>query len=127
MSKPITAEALIEEGATLRNTIETSGKRLKEIEETLLSSLPSGKHDGANGTGCTIVAPSPSIKLGREDVDAVRELAGDEAFRKLFDRVVSYKPVKAFREVLAAVVVKKRPANGILKLTEKSSNPYVKW
>lgn len=117
---------LIAEGASLKARIEADSKRLKEINDQLISELPAGKHEGNDGTACSIVVPSPSVKPSAEDIDAVRQLAGDEAFKKLFDRMVSFKPVKAFREVLGAIT-DKRTAGRVLSLVEKEATPYVKW
>jgi hypothetical protein len=117
---------LIAEGASLKSRITADTARLKEIEADLLRALPAGEHQGANGATCRIVTPGPAVKPDAEAVDAVRQVAGDDVFRKLFERAVSFKPVKAFREVLAAITDKRTTAK-VLALVERESTPYVKW
>ena len=121
-----TTAALIAEGAALKAKIAKDSERLKEIADAVIAKLPPGKHEGNDGAACTIIAPSPSVKPSAEDAEAVREIAGDDAFKKLFERVVSFKPVKAFREVLAAITDKRTTAK-VLSLVEKDSTASVKW
>ena len=121
------AVVLIDEGAEIKARIKADTERLKEIEATLMESLAPGKHPGTDGVCCTIIAPESSLKLKSDDVDEVRATLGDDSFKKLFDRTVSFKPVKSFREVLAALADGKRVANKVLALMDTPSSPSVKW
>lgn len=117
--------ALIGEGSRLKARISADSKRLKEIEGALVN-LPPGTHEGENGAKCQVIAPAASIKLDSDDAETVKEAVGADAFSKLFDRVVSFKPVKSFRDILGALVGK-REQNKVLRLTEKPGTAYVKW
>lgn len=121
---PSQIAALVSEGSHLKATIKSQTERLKEIEATLLQS-EHGELIGPDGTKALIVAPSPGIKPNSQDIDAVREIAGDN-FTKLFDREVSHKPKKGFREIVAALFTPAK-AQKIIGLCEKASVPYVKW
>jgi len=118
--------SLIEEGCRLKAQIESDSARLKEIGEMLLEVLPAGPHHGESNS-MLIVEPSPAVKPGEKDIEPVRlVLEDDDVFKKLFDRVVSYKPVKGFRDKLA-VLVDKRKQKRILALVEKPTPKYIKW
>lgn len=117
---------LIARGAKLKASIAEQTKELKEIEADILRRCAPGKHQGDENTSCSVIAPAATIKLSTEDVDKVKELTGDETFKKLFERTVTFKPVKAFRDLLAALVGK-REQKKVLELTQGESTSYVKW
>jgi hypothetical protein len=124
-TKPTTAQ-LIAEGAKIKTRLATDTERLKEINAQLVKLAP-GTHEGDEGASCQVIAPASAIKLDATKVDQVKEITGDDAFKKLFDRKVSFSAVKAFRELLAALVTGKRDQKKVLELTEQPGTTYVKW
>jgi threonine aldolase len=115
---------LVEAGAKLKAEIRTKQDALKEIEAHLIE-RGAGTYEGAAGESCTVIVPNPVIKPTADEIEAAREAAGDAA-DKLFTKVVSYAPVKAFREVVAALLSKAK-AKKLIALCEKTSSPFVKW
>lgn len=108
------------EGASLKETIKTASTRLKEIETELLKEGP-GKFEE-----CTVVGESTQVIVPEGDDDErVKELAG-EHYGSLFERVVSWKCVKGFKDVVAAVFPS-RTADAILKRCTKTKAGFVKW
>lgn len=108
------------EGAALKASIKDASARLKEIETTLLEGGP-GKFEE-----CTVVGESSQVVVPEGDDDTrVQELAG-EHYGKLFERVTSWKCVKGFKDVVAAVFPA-RTAEAILKRCTKSKSGFVKW
>lgn len=114
---------LVTEGAEIRKLVADKGKRLKEIEAALIAAGP-GLHEDGKGTKVSVVAAGESVCVPA-DLDAVKEAAG-EHFGKLFEREVSYKPVKGFAEIVGALF-KKPAAKKILNLCRKVRSAYVKW
>lgn len=122
--KPQTIEALVDEGRALKARIAADGDRLKEISVELVT-LGSGTYEGSNGSKATVVVPSPSLKPTSEAVEKYREELGP-VFKKLFDAVTTYKPVKAFREVAGALLTPAK-ARKIVEACEVPGTPYVKF
>lgn len=117
-------EPLVTEGALLKARIKADSERLKEITESLVTEGP-GEYHGAAGEKALVIVQGPSIKPTAETIDELKASLGD-SFGKLFDRVVSFKPVKAFREVAQAILPKGKAAK-VISRCEVDSTPYVKW
>jgi len=117
--------ALIDEGASLKATIKEATARLKEIEAEILP-LGAGKYEGATGTACQVICASPAIKPGKDAIEAVKAVVGEEHFKTIFDRVVNFQPCKGFRDVVAALLTPAK-ATKVFALCEAPSTPYVKW
>lgn len=117
---------LVAEGARLKDSIKAQSTRLKEIEAELIS-LGQGVTEDGHGHKANVIQPSAGVSFPADEESAakVRELAG-EFFGKLFERVITQKPVKAFREIAAAVLPKKA-AEKIVTLCESEKSAYVKW
>lgn len=115
---------LVTEGFALKREIETKQARLKEIADALVE-RGAGTYEDGKGASCTVVVPSAGIKPSEEDVEVCKDIAG-EHFAKLFEKAVSFKPVKAFREVAAALLSKAKCAKLIAQV-EKASSAFVKW
>lgn len=118
--------ALVADGAELDSKIKAQSERLKEIKAQLVA-LPPAIYAADNGRTAQVIAPSPAIKPKEEAIDAAREEIGDEPlFKKLFERVVTWRPVdaKSFRRVAAAILPKGKVAR-VIDLCEVESQPYV--
>lgn len=117
-------QPLVTEAFKLRARIKADGEKLKEITERLIAEGP-GDYLGLNGEKASVIAPGPNLKPSAEVVESLRDSLGD-AFGKLFDKVVSYKPAKAFREIAGAVLSPAK-AKKVIAQCEQESNPYVKF
>jgi len=117
-------EPIVTEGAKLKARIKADSERLKEISERLVAE-GAGEYHGAEGVKAIVVVPGPSLKPAAETIDALKTTLGD-SFGKLFDRVVSYKPVKSFREVAGALMTKAK-ATRLIVQCEVAATPFVKW
>lgn len=124
-SKAPTREDLVTEGFLLKREIKAKQDRLKEIEAELITHHGAGTHTGREGAECAVVVPNPGIKVVEGDIERCQDIAG-EHFSKLFDKIVSHVPVKAFREVAAALLTKAKAAK-LIAVLEKTSSPFVKW
>jgi len=116
---------LVTEGSTLRAEIEVSNARLKEINAALIAQ-GSGKYADPDGNEANVIIPGPGVKPTQEDIDEVRQITGDDLFKKLFERVVSFKAVKSFAEVAKALLTPAK-LRRVTELVTKESTPYVKW
>lgn len=116
--------AAVAQGARLKDEIRVRTDELKDLEKQLIA-CGAGKYEGLHGEECNVIAPGPGIKPGDEDIAACKEIAG-EHFGKLFEKVTSFKPVKSFREVAAALLTKAKCAK-VIAAVEKASSPFVKW
>ncbi len=126
MSKVLapTIPDLITEGSAIRDRMEADKKRLAEINALLIEAGGTHEHGGHK---VQVIAPAPSIGFPKtkEDQDKARDLCG-EAFPKLFERETVYSPVKAIKEV-AAALLPKGAFNKLLALCSVEKTPYVKW
>lgn len=113
---------LVTEGVALDERIKADSARLREIKAALVAAGP-GDYQGAEGARAAVIDVGSSIKL--VDLDAARLLAGD-AFGKLFDRITSHRPVKAFREVAAALLPKAK-ARRLIEACEVENAPQVRF
>lgn len=115
---------LVDEGSALDLRIKADQTRLKDIKAELCKLAP-GEYLGGSGRRALVVQPSPGIKPPDEAIATVREMIGDEAvFKKLFERVNTWKAVKAFREVAIALMGAKK-APKVIELCEVEAEPYV--
>lgn len=123
------ASSLVARGAELRASIAEGKKTLEEIERALLE-LPAGAYRtsaGQSAARVTVVSPGPSIKPTPEAVAQVRELLDDDrVFRALFERVISHKPVKGFRDVLNALCTTAK-IRKVEALCETPGAKYLRW
>lgn len=118
---------LIAIGAELKARILDDTTQLKQIEAELIAKLAPGKHATEDGrAGCNIIFPGPALKPDEAAVTTIQGLVPKDVFKTLFERHVTFKPAKAFRE-LAAALVNKPLLKKVLSLCEKDSTPYVKW
>jgi len=115
--------ALVSEGTKLKETIKANQARVKEIEGLLIAE-GAGDYQDKDGHVAKVIQPSSSVGMP-DDLEGAREIAGD-SFGKLFDRVITFKPVKSFKEVAAALLTKGK-ANKLIGLCESAKTAYVKW
>jgi hypothetical protein len=128
--------ALVDEAGRLDVEIKERSKRLAEIKAALVaeaearpeahdSGVKGGRHWIFDGDShqVTVTYPDPGIALRDDAVNAVKETAGI-CFGQLFEREVSYKPVKAFRVLLENLLTKVK-AKKVLKLCEVQASPRV--
>lgn len=129
----------VNEAAILDAEIRAMSKRLAEIKGKLLDEAAKREAEHVagktgHGSNWSFTAPSgarvtityPGKGLASQDEESgaeIKTLAGP-AFAKLFERRVSFAPVKAFREVLAALLPKPKAAK-VLALVETDSAPKV--
>jgi hypothetical protein len=106
--KPDAIFDLVGEGAALDAEIKAKAKRLAEIKAAL-GLLAPGEYVGRNDTRAKVIAPAASLKVDDDQLDSIRAVAG-ETFGKLFERVTSFRPVKSFRDVAAALLPKPKAA-----------------
>jgi hypothetical protein len=122
--KPQKIRELVTRGCELDEVVKAAQAKLGEIRAQL-GELAPGKYEGANATSCTVVWPGPSLKVDEETIQNLRAKLVAADFQKLFDKVVSWKPVRSFRDVAAAVLGKK--AKAVVESCEVPSSPQVKF
>ncbi len=117
---------LVDEGVRLQASMKENKKRLEEITSELIK-RGAGEHTGTAGRKALVICPSAAVKTPKDDdsLARVRKLAGS-LFSKLFDKKVSYTPVKSFREVAAAVLTPAKAAKVIAECEEEPKS-YVKF
>lgn len=118
---PAEIKSLVSQGAKLDREIQ----ELKRIR-ALLASLPPGEYVGEKpGDIAKVIAPSPAIKPQPGVIGQCREIISDpDLFKKLFDRIITYKPVANFRSVIAAILTPAK-AQKVIQLCEVETQPYV--
>ena len=72
-----------------------------------------------------MIFPDPKIQLQADKIELIRERIGDENFKKLVERVTTWKAVKSCRDV-AARILSKVQFRQFLGLTEAESSPYIR-
>lgn len=126
MSKALapTIPDLITEGAQIRDRQSADKKRLEEINAILIAAGGTHEHGGHKAQ---VIAPAASVAFpkSKEDQEKLRDICGDN-FGKLFEREVSFFPVKAIKEVAAAILTK-GALNKLFDLCSVEKTPYVKW
>lgn len=121
---PSEIKSLVTHGAKLDREIKDKADELKRLKALLVSLAP-GEYQGEQGEVAKVIQPSPAIKPPPGAIGQAREIISDpDLFKKLFDRVVSYKPIANFR---TAVAVALTPAKAVkvIALCEVDSQPYV--
>ena len=119
---------LVARGAGLRASIAASKKSLEEVERALLSLEPGTYRtsEGQCASKVLVIDPSAAINPTAAATAAVRDLVGDDHFRALFERCVSHKPVKGFRDVLKALCTPAK-IKKVTALCEVPGTRYVRW
>lgn len=115
---------LVTRGHALKGEITTRTDELKKIEEQLIEH-GAGTLLGAGAAQCTVIVPNPGIKPDAAAIEACQGLAG-ASFKKLFEKVTTYKPVASFAAVASAVLTPAKAAK-VIELCQKASSPFVKW
>ncbi len=104
--------------ASLDAAIKLNTKELAKLKKQLIAG-------GEADYGCVqVIFPAPSIKPADEVIDELKENLPREQFIKLFETVTVFKPVKAFREVLAAICAPK-VCRTVLAQVQCESTPRV--
>ena len=98
---------------------------LKKIKARLIAA-GAGEHEGTDGAKALVIFPSPSIKPDEDAVRLVKRLSGPKKFAKLFVETVLLTPVKAFREV-AAALLDADIAEECIAACEKDGSPQVRF
>jgi len=127
MSDPVIPTAAeVSEAAALHREIAAKTKRLAELKERLVAAGP-GDYVGAEGEVAKVIFPAPSIKPDEEAIGVVRECVPAATFKKLFSKVTVLRPVKAFRELVGALVDDKPLARKIVAVCESETSPQVRF
>lgn len=116
---------LIRRGRDLDAQVKLANEELKKIKAQLVLA-GAGEHEGTDGAKALVSFPSPSIKPDEEAIAEVRRLVTPKQFEKLFTETVVLAPVKAFREV-AAAIVKAEVLVDVIAACEKESSPQVRF
>jgi hypothetical protein len=104
--------------AKLDAEIKEKTAELKKLKSQLVAS-------GVADYGCAqVIEPGPSIKPADEVIEEIRAVLPREHFGKLFESTLVIRPVKAFREVLAALC-KPGVVKSVLSRVEIQGTPYV--
>ena len=118
--------ALIRRGRDLDAEIKAKTEELKKIKAACVAA-GAGEHIGTDGAKALVIFPSPSIKPDEEAIGFVKKVVSPKIFGKLFVEVTTWTPVKAFREVLAAVVESADKREEIIDACEKESAAQVRF
>lgn len=119
----------IEEFHALGQQIAPLLERQKALREQILAHAATAEHETSkSGTEqfraesesaeLLISYPAQSVKFPVKEEEKLKALLGDH-FKKLFEPVKSYAPIKAFREVAAALL----PKPAVKKLLEIVESP----
>jgi len=103
-------EALEKERCDLRDILVQKGK---------------GALRGANGETIQVIYPDPKIQVQADKIELIKERIGEENFKTLIERVVTWKPVKSCRDVANRVLTKLQ-LRQFLGLTESECAPYIR-
>lgn len=118
--------SIIRRGRDLDAEIKTQTEELKKIKAMLVAA-GAGEHLGTDGSKALVIYPSPSIKPDEEALGFVKKNVSPKIFGKLFVEVTTWAPVKAFREVLAALVESEDKRGEIIAACEKEGSPQVRF
>jgi hypothetical protein len=115
---------LVTEANEIKRRQKEDGDRLKEISAALVKA-GAGEHTGSDGSTALVICPSPTVKYIEDNHAQLQKLAGDE-FYSLFERKVTYAPVKAMRDVAKALLTPAK-ARKLIALSEVPSTAFVKF
>jgi hypothetical protein len=115
---------LVDESAALDRRIKADTARLTEILKPQLVKLSPGTYNGTDGAKALVIQPEPGIRPSASAIDSARAVAGPEAARRLFSRVIVRKAMKSFREIARNILTPAK-AEKVIALCEVASNPYV--
>lgn len=117
--------SIIRRGRDLNAQIAEASDELKKIKARLIQA-GAGEHEGTDGAKALVIFPSPSIKPDEDAIRNVKRLAGPKKFAKLFLETIVLTPVKAFREV-AAALLDPDIADECIQACEKDGSPQVRF
>ena len=120
---PAEIKSTVTQGAKLKREIADRSDELKRITALLITLTP-GDYQGEQGEVAKVVQSSAAIKPSSAVIGQVRAIVDPDIFTKLFDRIVSWKPVQNFRSVVAAVLTPAK-AQKVVALCEVDCAPYV--
>lgn len=107
----------------LQLEIEERQETLKKIKAKLIE-LGAGDHKGVCGKA-SVIEPGPSIKATEVAMEYANGKLDKTQFAKLFERKLTFAPVKAFRDV-ARALLKPAQAEKLITTFEAPSTAYVK-
>jgi len=149
----MTPDQLVDEALALEAQIRDKQQQLSRTKAELIK-LGAGEYHGAAGGKALVICPKASIRptdgliadvkaaldkstfgklfdrqeshrIAEDGLELAQAKLKPELFKAIFTRVVAYKPVKAFREVAAALLSKKQ-ATELIEACEVPQDPYVK-
>jgi hypothetical protein len=120
---PDEIKSLVTQGAKLKREIQAKQEESRRINALLITLTP-GDYQGEYGEVAKVILPSAAIKPSATAIAQVRNVVDPDLFTKLFDRIVSWKPVQNFRSVVHALLTPAKEQK-IIALCEIDSAPYV--
>ena len=116
--------SLVRRGRDLDRDIKDKTEELKAIKARLIEA-GAGDHAGTDGASAKVTFPAPTLKPDETGVAFARKKLG-KLFGKVFVETVSYKPVKAFREIVG-VLLPESDAGEVIAACEVDSAPQVRF
>lgn len=116
---------LVTEGARAKRASEDFAQLQQDCAAELIRRCGPGEQSG-DGCKALIVHPAPAVKPDAGTIAALKTSLPQDKFGKLFERLVVFKPVKAFRAVAAAILTPAAAAK-LFARVEVESKPYVKF
>ena len=119
---------LVSERCLLRARMKEDGKRCEEIDAVLFKS-GAGRYTGLRDEQLLVVFPGPGLETPRDEKDlaALRgDILGDADFKTLFERVVSWRPVKSCRDIAVRILTPMQ-LKKFLVACEVPSQPQVRF
>jgi hypothetical protein len=123
---------LVDEGAALDARLKRDSLALAEIKLKLVAHAAKEEMTEASvpllgsKSRCLVIYPAPRIAPAADKIDVIRRKVGGDAFQTLFDRIVSWRPVKSCRDV-ANRVLSDSKLREFLELAEVESQPQVRF
>jgi len=120
---------LVSRAGVLRSEIAIRQEELDGLTAQIVA-LGKGKYAG-DGAACAVIEVSegkPSYKLGKDNEDQAREIAG-EFFAKVFDRKTTFEPCASFADVVLKLLPKaaSRKLIALCEKPGKAASAYLKW
>jgi len=109
----------------LEAQIKPAQEELKTLKGQLIDG-GAGVYHGTDGRKATVISVSEKLEPNpnEEAVLAAKKIAG-ETFEKLFEKVVTYRPLKSFRELALALLTPAK-ARKVITACEKPGYTFVK-